>query len=270
MRKRLFALAAALAGLAASWSCASTPPPTSTPSPASTPAPAGGPDTVAAAGKNDPQPSHPAWAEHLHEPDLTNFCRVNAHLYRGAQPDEAGFKRLHALGIRTVINLRTFHSDDDEVKEAGVDGQLQLEHIYCKTWHPELEDIRKFLTLACDPKNQPVYVHCQFGSDRTGTMCAVYRIVVQGWTRDQAIDEMTHGGYGFHPIWQNLVDFIHDDLDDRTLAELRQDVARVAQPSTPGKADPNAAPTAPAEPTAPTAPAAPTAPVPPARADGSP
>ena len=43
-------------------------------------------------------------------------------------------------------------------------------------------------------------------------MCAVYRIAVEGWTKQQAIDEMVHGGYGFHPEWQNLLDFI-DGLD---------------------------------------------------------
>jgi hypothetical protein len=39
-------------------------------------------------------------------------------------------------------------------------------------------------------------------------MCAVYRIAVQDWTRDEAIEEMTKGGFGHHAIWKNLVDFI--------------------------------------------------------------
>ena len=39
-------------------------------------------------------------------------------------------------------------------------------------------------------------------------MCAIYRIAVQGWTKDEAIREMTEGGYGFHEVWENLIDFI--------------------------------------------------------------
>lgn len=38
------------------------------------------------------------------------------------------------------------------------------------------------------------------GSDRTGTMCALYRIAVQGWSKEDAIREMTAGGFGFHRI----------------------------------------------------------------------
>ena len=46
----------------------------------------------------------------------------------------------------------------------------------------------------------PVLVHCLHGSDRTGTIVAMYRIVEQGWTREAAIAEMTGGGYGYHAV----------------------------------------------------------------------
>jgi hypothetical protein len=39
-------------------------------------------------------------------------------------------------------------------------------------------------------------------------MCAIYRIAVQGWSKDEAIEEMTKGGFGFHSIWQNLPNYI--------------------------------------------------------------
>lgn len=45
-------------------------------------------------------------------------------------------------------------------------------------------------------------VHCWHGSDRTGAVIAAYRIVQQGWSQHDAIDEMINGGYGFHPIFQ--------------------------------------------------------------------
>jgi protein tyrosine/serine phosphatase len=49
-----------------------------------------------------------------------------------------------------------------------------------------------------------VFVHCRYGSDRTGTMIAIYRIAVQNWDREEAIREMVEGGYGFYPMWENL------------------------------------------------------------------
>jgi len=33
----------------------------------------------------------------------------------------------------------------------------------------------------------------------------MYRIVEQGWTKDEAISEMVNGGYGFHAIWLNII-----------------------------------------------------------------
>jgi len=33
---------------------------------------------------------------------------------------------------------------------------------------------------------------------------------VQGWTKDEAIAEMTQGGFGFHEVWQNLVEYLRD------------------------------------------------------------
>ena len=59
-----------------------------------------------------------------------------------------------------------------------------------------------------------MFVHCQHGADRTGTATAVYRIVVEGWTKDEAIREMTQGGYGFHPLWANLIRYVRElDVD---------------------------------------------------------
>jgi len=51
-------------------------------------------------------------------------------------------------------------------------------------------------------------VHCQRGADRTGTATAVYRICVEGWTREEAIDEMVNGGYAFDPRFRHLTKYL--------------------------------------------------------------
>ncbi|MCK6535788.1 MAG: tyrosine-protein phosphatase [Polyangiaceae bacterium] len=145
-----------------------------------------------------------SWAQRLERPGLPNLHRVSPVYYRGAQPTAEGMAELHRLGVRTVVNLRAVHSDRDEI------GALPLayEHISAKAWHGEDEDVIRFLKIVTDPARQPVFVHCQHGADRTGTMTAMYRIVVQGWSKHEAIREMTQGDFGFHSIWKNLIEYV--------------------------------------------------------------
>ena len=94
------------------------------------------------------------------------------------------------------------------------DTGLAYEHITMKPWYPEEKEAVRFLKIVTDPQHTPVLVHCQHGSDRTGTMVALYRIAVQGWSKNEAIREMTEGGFRFHRIWSNLPRWIEKlDID---------------------------------------------------------
>lgn len=144
-------------------------------------------------------------AEKLKRPGLDNFARLSPTFYRGEQPTAEGMQELKKLGVRTVINLRALHSDRDEIAETG----LAYEHIHFDPFHPEDEDMVRFLQIVGDKNRGPFFVHCKHGSDRTGTVCALFRIVMQGWSKDEAIKEMTEGGFGFHEdYFQNLVRYI--------------------------------------------------------------
>tara|TARA_B100001094_G_C17501585_1_gene471289 strand:+ start:208 stop:474 length:267 start_codon:yes stop_codon:yes gene_type:complete len=66
----------------------------------------------------------------------------------------------------------------------------------------------RFLKIVSAPQKQPVLVHCQHGADRTGTMCAIYQVALQGWTKEEAIREMKDGGYDHHKIFKNLGRYI--------------------------------------------------------------
>ena len=148
------------------------------------------------------------WAERLSKPGLPNLHRVSEALYRGAQPTHEGMRELKSMGVRTVVNLRSFHSDRDELK--GL--ELRYEHIFMKAWHPEREEVVRFLKIVADPGNCPAFVHCKHGADRTGLMCAIYRVAMQGWSREDAAEEMVKGGFGHHTVWKNLVEYL-DELD---------------------------------------------------------
>ena len=156
-----------------------------------------------------PSTNRPAsWAQPITLDGVPNLHKVSEVLYRSAQPTSQGLRNLKKIGIETIVNLRSFHSDRDVIGSTG----LRYEHIYMKAWHPEQEDAVRFLQIVTNPKRTPVLVHCQHGADRTGTMCALYRITVQGWTKEEAIREMTQGGFGFHEIWKNLPNWF-ENLD---------------------------------------------------------
>ena len=149
------------------------------------------------------RPAH--WAMPIRLEGVPNLHKISDSLYRSAQPSAAGMKNLKTMGIETIVNLRSFHSDRAEIGDTG----LAHEHIYVKAWHPEEEEAVRFLQIVTNPKRGPVLVHCQHGADRTGTMCALYRVSVQGWSKEEALKEMMQGGFGFHGIWENLIQWFN-------------------------------------------------------------
>jgi protein tyrosine phosphatase (PTP) superfamily phosphohydrolase (DUF442 family) len=179
-----------------------------------------GPTPASSTSANDGQTpdvaKRPAdWAQPIKMDGVPNLHKVSDTLYRSAQPTAEGMKSLREkLGIKTIISLRSFHSDRDEIGKT----ELGYEHITMKAWHPEEKEAVRFLQIVTDPKRQPVLVHCQHGADRTGTMCAIYRITVQKRSKEAAVKEMREGGFGFHEIWSNLPDWI-DALDIEKLKE---------------------------------------------------
>lgn len=144
------------------------------------------------------------WAVPVKLDGVPNLYQVSDCLYRSAQPEEKGFLSLKKLGIKTIINLRAFHTDRKKINLTD----FKTEDIHIQTPKMDEADVLKFLKLATDPSNAPLLVHCQFGADRTGAMCAIYRVVVDGWSKEDAIREMKEGGYGFHKACSYLIGFI--------------------------------------------------------------
>jgi len=152
----------------------------------------------------------PRSADLIQMEGVPNFHKISEDLYRSGQPTPKGLRNLKAVGIRTVVDLRWLHSDRNEAMDSG----LEYEHIHMTVLSPEESDAVKFLQIVTDKKRTPILVHCQYGADRTGMMCAIYRVAVQGWTKEKALKEMVDGGFGFHGIWANLVQWVNKlDID---------------------------------------------------------
>lgn len=148
--------------------------------------------------------------------NFENLYRINDSIYRGEQPNKEGALSLQKLGIKSVLNLRSFATDGSELKET----ELRSYHERINTWVLSETDVIDALRLLMQSE-KPVMIHCKHGSDRTGTIVAAYRIVFEGWSKERAIEEMLRENYGFHPCFQNLI-FLLEHLDlDRIKQELQ-------------------------------------------------
>ena len=145
--------------------------------------------------------------------ELPNFQRVGDRLYRGGQPKRGGYERLARLGVKTVVNLR----DDDEHaraegEEARAAGLRYFNVPLGRLGRPSDAEVERVLQLIDAPENQPVFVHCHRGADRTGVVVAVYRMTHDGWTAERAQEEANRFGMR---RWQlGKKDYINDYYRD--------------------------------------------------------
>lgn len=129
---------------------------------------------------------------------VENFGKVNEHYYRGAQPEAEQYEELASLGVKTVIDLRDDAKDFAKAK-AETAGLKYVNLPLSDKKYPAEMAIKRFLELANDSQNWPIYVHCAGGRHRTGAMTAIYRMTYEGWDVNRAYEEMKD--YDFYTRW---------------------------------------------------------------------
>ena len=176
--------------------------------------------TVPAWGAADSLRVRPVeWAQPVIGMALDNFYRIDAQVYRSQQPDDEAMRALATLGMRSVLNLREYHKDDDEA--AGTDLKLYRVPVDAA----DIDDAFVIEALsALHQAEKPVLIHCWHGSDRTGVVAAMYRMVFQNWPREQAIDEFVNGGYGYHANFYPTIERYLESVDVEAIR--RQVLAR--------------------------------------------
>jgi tyrosine-protein phosphatase SIW14 len=153
------------------------------------------------------------WAQPVISTTISNCFKVSGDVYRAEQPAQKDIPDLKKLKIRTLLNLREYHSDDEVFRHSG----LRLMHLPLAAGSLDQADLISALKMLREAE-KPVLIHCWHGSDRTGFVVAGYRIVFQSWTREEAIEELRLGGFGYHSdVYPNII---------KTLRELDVEAVR--------------------------------------------
>lgn len=159
------------------------------------------------------------WATLVTLPGTENFYMVTTELYRSAQPSSKAMEEYEHFGIKTVLDLRSIHNDKDVAKNR----KLILLNVPMHSWYIENEDVVQALSYIRTAK-KPILIHCKYGADRTGLIIAMYRIIEEGWSKADAIKEMTDGGYHFHTVWdRNIITYINNVDLNSIKAKLNKD-----------------------------------------------
>ena len=120
-----------------------------------------------------------------------NLYQMSPTLYRSALPDSGA--------VPLLENSRSGPSSTSCLNRtrAGCPRRHHQVQLPYRTNHVDDADVLKALrAIQTAEAKGPVLMHCKHGSDRTGLMAAMYRVVVQGWSKEDALNEMTQGGFG--------------------------------------------------------------------------
>jgi protein tyrosine/serine phosphatase len=125
---------------------------------------------------------------------VKNFGRVTDRYFRGGAVTPDGISTLAKMGVRTIIDLR----DNPNADEPAVSRRNGIKYFnFPMTGHdtPDDKAINEILSIIQKAKD-PVYVHCSAGKHRAGTIAALYRMRIQGWSKDRAWAEQRSYGFG--------------------------------------------------------------------------
>lgn len=191
-----------------------------------TPAPGTNANVLATANAATSAVLHAEHGDKIRLAGVSNFGKIDEHLYRGAQPRDNGMPELKKLGITTIVDLRgEDRSKINWEKKTAESLGIHFVNIPVNGWSaPTYAQISQFLGIFRQNPDERVFVHCRLGEDRTGVFVAAYRIAFDKFLSDEALHEMYFFGFnGFwHPTMRTFIrDFPNHLTTDLQLEPLK-------------------------------------------------
>ena len=128
-----------------------------------------------------------------------NMYSIDRQMYRSSQPSPKQLRILKKkYGIKTIINLRGENGLSAYRLEKKACLNLNLELVNFRAYSrnpPESEEIKTLIKLFNKIK-YPALMHCKSGSDRTGVVATLYRILYLKESVEDAFKKELHWKYG--------------------------------------------------------------------------
>ena len=137
---------------------------------------------------------------------IVNFGKVNDSIYRGGQPDHRAMQQLQAMGVRSVINLRMTNDVWEGEQAVATAYSMAYTNIPLHALSAPTDAQVASVLAAISTMPKPVFIHCRYGCDRTGTILACYRIEQDLWANSSALMEAEV--YGISPLEVEMRNYI--------------------------------------------------------------
>lgn len=136
---------------------------------------------------------------------IRNFCVVEPLvLWEGERPTTADARWLLEHGVASVVSLQL--DDRATFRATALPSDLQRSVRYFRVRgfsalqllsRARIDDRVALFIAIVRRAPKPIYVHCRAGVDRTVVLAAAYRVLVQGFDREEAVAEIAR----FHSPW---------------------------------------------------------------------
>lgn len=122
-----------------------------------------------------------------------NRHKVTDNVWRAAQPSPGQIATMAQDGIKTIVNLRggrEYGSWPLEKEACDQNGLALVDFVLRSREAPDRDAILALPAFFKELK-YPILVHCKSGADRAGFMAALYLLVAEGRSADEALQQLS-------------------------------------------------------------------------------